>query len=44
MIANEQGDTAAAREYLTRAFDVNPLFSPLYGPVARQALDALASD
>ncbi len=44
MIANEQGDTAAAREYLTRAFDVNPLFSPLYGPVARQALDELASD
>ncbi|CAN5615994.1 tetratricopeptide repeat protein [soil metagenome] len=38
MIAKEQGDKEAARDYLSRALELNPYFSPLYAPVAREAL------
>ena len=41
MIAQAQGDTAAAREDLARALAINPYFSPLYAPAAKQALAAL---
>lgn len=41
MIAKAQGDAEAARRYLRRALEVQPHFSPLYAPVARQALAEL---
>jgi tetratricopeptide (TPR) repeat protein len=41
MIAQAQGDAAAAREYLRRALEINPNFSPLYAPRAQQALTKL---
>ncbi len=41
MIAKAQGDTAAARQYLTRAAEDHPHFSPLDGPRARAELQSL---
>ncbi|HWQ11763.1 MAG TPA: tetratricopeptide repeat protein [Roseiflexaceae bacterium] len=41
MIARAQGDAAAARAYLGRALALNPHFSPLYAPAAREALAGL---
>lgn len=41
MIAQAQQDSAAARDYLGRALAPNPRFSPLYAPLAQQALDRL---
>lgn len=38
MIAQAQGDTAAARGYLERALALNPHFSPLFAPRAQQVL------
>ena len=38
MIAAKLGDTAAARTHLQNALDINPHFSPLYGPVTQEAL------
>lgn len=43
MIARAQGDTAAARDFLTRAVEQDPYFSPLYAPRAAQALEELAA-
>jgi tetratricopeptide (TPR) repeat protein len=43
MIAQAQGDGAKARELLGRALDLNPHFSPLYAPQAKQALAALGT-
>ena len=43
MIAQAQGDGVAARDYLRRALEVNPHFSPLYGPRAQQALAKLGT-
>jgi tetratricopeptide (TPR) repeat protein len=43
MIAQAAGDTAAARGFLTRALSRNPHFSPLYGPLAQQALSKLSA-
>lgn len=43
MIAQAQNDTAAAREHLTQALAINPHFSPLYAPLARQALAQLST-
>jgi tetratricopeptide (TPR) repeat protein len=43
MIAQAQGDSAAARDYLQRALEVNPHFSPLYAPRAQQALVKLGA-
>lgn len=40
-IAAAQGDRAAARGYLQRALELNPRFSPLHGPQAREALERL---
>jgi tetratricopeptide (TPR) repeat protein len=37
-IAQAQGDQVAARDWLARALERNPNFSPLYAPQARQAL------
>jgi tetratricopeptide (TPR) repeat protein len=37
-IAQAQGDSGAARDWLARALERNPNFSPLYAPQARQAL------
>ncbi|HEX5688682.1 MAG TPA: tetratricopeptide repeat protein, partial [Roseiflexaceae bacterium] len=42
-IAQAQGDTAAAREYLERALAANPYFSPLLAPRAEQALASLSA-
>jgi tetratricopeptide (TPR) repeat protein len=42
-IAEAQGDSAAARDFLTRALERNPDFSPLYAPQARQALASLST-
>lgn len=42
MIARSLGDEAAARAHLEAALGLNPHFSPLYGPVAREALAGLA--
>ena len=42
-IAQAQGDAAAARKLLGQALDLNPHFSPLFAPLARQALVATAS-
>lgn len=41
MIAQAQGDSAAARDDLKRAITINPHFSPLYASRAQQALVAL---
>ena len=43
MIAQAQGDSAAARDFLARALEHNPNFSPLYAPLARQALANLST-
>lgn len=43
MIAIKLGDTAAARTHLQTALAINPHFSPLYGPVAQEALTELGS-
>jgi tetratricopeptide (TPR) repeat protein len=42
-IAQAQGDSAAARDFLGRALARNPNFSPLYAPLARQALASLST-
>jgi len=42
-IAQAQGDSVAARDWLTRALERNPSFSPLYAPMARQALANLSA-
>jgi tetratricopeptide (TPR) repeat protein len=42
-IAQAQGDSLAARDWLTRALERNPSFSPLYAPLARQALANLST-
>jgi tetratricopeptide (TPR) repeat protein len=42
-IAQAQGDSAVAREYLRRALEVNPYFSPLYAARAQQALAKLGA-
>ena len=41
MIARAQGDTDAARDFLSRALESDPYFSPLYAPSAAQALEEL---
>ncbi len=41
MIAKAQGDTVAARTYLSQALETDPYFSPLYGPQAEAALAEL---
>jgi tetratricopeptide (TPR) repeat protein len=43
MIAQAQGDSSAARDYLRRSLEVNPYFSPLYAPRAQQALAKLGA-
>ncbi|HEX9372783.1 MAG TPA: tetratricopeptide repeat protein [Roseiflexaceae bacterium] len=43
MIAQAQGDGAAARDYLRRALATSPHFSPLYAPRAAQALAELSA-
>ena len=42
-IAQAQGDRVAARDWLTRSLKRNPSFSPLYAPLARQALANLST-
>ncbi len=42
-IALAQGDNAAARDWLSRSLERNQSFSPLYAPLARQALANLSS-
>jgi tetratricopeptide (TPR) repeat protein len=42
-IAQAQGDSVAARDWLTRSLERNPSFSPLYAPLARQALANLST-
>ncbi|MDQ4098685.1 MAG: tetratricopeptide repeat protein [Actinomycetota bacterium] len=44
MIQRSLGDAGAARGHLMQALEINPHFSPLLAPVARQALDQLAGD
>jgi len=41
MIAQAQGDTEAARDFLSRALEQDPYFSPLYAPRAQAALAEL---
>ena len=41
MIALAQGDRTAARDYLQRAVNLNPQFSPLHAPEAAAALQSL---
>ena len=43
MIAQAQGDSVAARDWLARSLERNPNFSPLYAPQARQALANLST-
>jgi tetratricopeptide (TPR) repeat protein len=43
MIERCLGNTAAAREHLTRALDLNPNFSFVYAPTARLVLEELAA-
>jgi len=43
IIAQAAGDSAAARDYLNRALTLNPHFSPLFAPQAKQALAELNS-
>jgi len=42
-IAQAQGDRVAARDWLARSLERNPSFSPLYAPLARQALANLST-
>jgi tetratricopeptide (TPR) repeat protein len=42
MVARELGDSAAARDYLDRALQINPRFSVLYEPQARRVLAELS--
>ncbi|HEU5103520.1 MAG TPA: tetratricopeptide repeat protein [Roseiflexaceae bacterium] len=42
-IAQAQGDRVAARDFLSRALERNPAFSPVYAPLARQALASLTA-
>jgi tetratricopeptide (TPR) repeat protein len=42
MIAQAQGDDSAARLFLEQALALNPHFSPLYAPMAKQALAGIA--
>jgi tetratricopeptide (TPR) repeat protein len=42
-IAQALGDRVAARDFLARALERNPAFSPLYAPLARQALASLST-
>ena len=41
LIARAAGDTAAAREHLTRALALSPSFDPLQAPIARRVLAEL---
>jgi tetratricopeptide (TPR) repeat protein len=41
MIARARSDSAAARTHLKEALAINPYFSPLRAPLARQALEEL---
>lgn len=41
MIASKIGDTATARDYLSRALTLNPNFSLRYAPLAKQTLQQL---
>ncbi len=41
MILLALGDRAGARQHLTTALEINPYFSPLDAPIARQTLDQL---
>lgn len=43
MIARQQGDQAAARDFLEQATAINPHFSPLRAPRAQQALAELTA-
>ena len=43
MIAQAQGDSSSARNYLQHALEINPHFSPLYAPRAQQALAKLST-
>jgi len=43
MIELSLGDRAAAKQHLTMALEINPHFSPLDAPAARQALANLGS-
>ena len=43
MIASRLGDTDAARDYLSRALELNPSFSVLHAPTARKELRAVSS-
>lgn len=40
-IAAAAGDDVLARQHLERALEINPYFSPLYAPAARELLDEL---
>jgi tetratricopeptide (TPR) repeat protein len=42
-IAQAQGDSVAARDWLARSLELNPSFSPLYAPLARQELANLST-
>jgi tetratricopeptide (TPR) repeat protein len=44
MIQRSLGDQGAARAHLTEALAINPHFSPLWAPAARQALDQLVGE
>ncbi len=41
LIALAQGENENARQFLTRALEINPHFSPLYAPQAEEALKSL---
>ena len=41
MAARAAGDAGRARGYLARSLELNPRFSPLYGPRAERALRSL---
>lgn len=38
VIARSQGDESTARAYLARALELNPHFSPIYAPAARETI------
>jgi tetratricopeptide (TPR) repeat protein len=42
MIAQQRGDVAGAHTHLQTALEINPYFSPLYAPVAQEALQETA--
>jgi tetratricopeptide (TPR) repeat protein len=42
MIAKQRGDLTNAATHLQGALEINPYFSPLYAPVARQTLQEMA--